>query len=443
MSFIPLTSAHARVCILSAIVCFLNVGCASYSFSFREVEAQLAAQNPAAALQLLDQQQHADRDRLLYHLNRAMLLRMLHEYKDSNSEFEAAKRYIERYSSKSVSEETAAFFINDGTRSYLGSPLEQVMIHLFASLNYLALDNLDAARVEALQVDSRLRELAQNDPDSVLTMDPFARYLSAIIYEDLQEWDDAMIAYRKAYQAYQEHNRLYSVRVPEQLKYDLLRLTQKMGLKDEQQQLLKTFGFDEKAISRGNAHNSELILLFGKDMAPVKRESSAHLPNPKTGYMLRISLPYYEPRQSHISHAKISAANQSAKTELVEDINRIASRTLESHMGAITARAFARAAVKHNLSRETGRDNGLAGLLINIAGIVTERADTRSWLTLPGEIQLARLPLAPGDYTVTIEFVDMSGHIVKTTTLDTISIREGRKNYISYHWISHYSSMRH
>ena len=42
------------------------------------------------------------------------------------------------------------------------------------------------------------------------------------------------------------------------------------------------------------------------------------------------------------------------------------------------------------------------------------RADTRSWLTLPANIQMARLALPPGDYDVTVELLGADDQVITT-----------------------------
>ena len=92
--------------------------------------------------------------------------------------------------------------------------------------------------------------------------------------------------------------------------------------------------------------------------------------------------------------------NSAISTE-VKNINAVADKTLATFMPGITARAIARAVAKHNVSREVGNHHALAGLAMMVTNYATEVADTRSWLTLPGELHLARLPLKPGKYDLT------------------------------------------
>jgi len=55
----------------------LLAGCATYDARFAPIDASLVRNDPAGALALLEKQSFSERDRLLFHLDRAMLLRML------------------------------------------------------------------------------------------------------------------------------------------------------------------------------------------------------------------------------------------------------------------------------------------------------------------------------------------------------------------------------
>ncbi len=413
-------------------------GCASYSQGFAPIEAKLAVQDPAAALQILDKQRHGRNELLLYLLNKAMLQRMQHDFAASNQSFEQAKQIIQTYSAVSISEQSAAFIINDSTRTYIGSPLEQVMLHVYAALNYLELGDHDAARVEALQVEVRLRQLMQDSPESALSVDPFARFLSGMIFEDLGEYSDAMIAYRKAYGAYRAHEALYALNIPDYLKQDMLRMARKVGLSNEYAKLQAQFGLSRQNNPSFSAEKGEVVLLYHNGLAPIKREHSVATVDPGSGRLIRVSLPYYQRRQQLITHARVETKNNRAETQQVEAIDDIAEQTLQAYMPAITARAVTRAVLKYNMSKEAGKQNDMAGLLVNIVGVLTERADTRSWLSLPANIHMARLQLAAGTYTLSIELLDNMGRIQHTTQLNDIKVTAGKRRYVTYHYVPRY-----
>ena len=42
------------------------------------------------------------------------------------------------------------------------------------------------------------------------------------------------------------------------------------------------------------------------------------------------------------------------------------------------------------------------GLILSIIGAATEQADLRAWLTLPAQIQMARLQVPPGTWPVSV-----------------------------------------
>lgn len=414
-------------------------GCATYSKGFDPIEAKLAAQNPAAALQILEKQGSGRNELLLYLLDKAMLQRMQHDFAASNESFEQAKQVIQTYSAASISEESTAFIINDTTRTYTGTPLEQVMLHVYAALNYLELGNDDAARVEALQVEIRLRQLMQDSPESALNMDPFARYLSGMIFEDLGEYSDAMIAYRKAYEAYLAHEKLYSLTVPDYLKQDMLRMARKVGLNNEYTRLKAQFGITLQNKHNPDQQGGEVVLLFHNGLAPIKREQSVATIDPGSGRLIRVSLPYYQNRQQLITTARVEANDLIVQTQQVEAIDDIAEQTLQAYMPAITARAVARAVLKYNMSREASKQNDVAGLLVNIVGVLTERADTRSWLSLPANIQMARLQLPAGTYALSIELLDSLEQVQHTTKLADVKVNPGERRYISYHYVPRYT----
>lgn len=432
----PSMGRGARQCIAVLLAVAALGGCATYSATFQATERQLLDHRPQEALQTLERRQPPKRDRVLYLLNKAMLLRMNGRYADSNAAFEQAKGLITELSALSLREQGESFIINDATRSYVGEEYEQVLLHLYEALNYIALGRLDDARVEAGQVDLRLRAFHERNPDGHYTEDAFARYLNGMIYEELGETSDALIAYRKAYQAYQGYQRRYQVDVPAPLKDDLLRLTRILGLDDEFRRYQSAFKLTHWPSEKDLETNGQLVFILSNGLVPVKRQSSVVVPNPKTGHLIRISLPYYKSRPTGAAYAQLHTDGRQASTVVMEDVGAIAMESLKEKMPAITARAIARAAVKATAAAEADRHgNPLLGLIVDIAGIVTEVADTRSWVTLPDNIQMARLPLPPGNYTVKVNLHGRHGGIVAVKQFSNVQIRAGHVTFLTYDWI--------
>jgi len=382
-----------RVLLAGLAVSLVMSGCATYSDSFGVIQRNLAARQYDAALQNIEKQSGSKTDRVLYLLNKGMVLRMKRDFAGSNHALEAAKAEMERLYAASVSEHALSFLVNDATVSYGGEDYEQVLVHLYMALNYLELGQPGEARVETLQVDAKLREIGEKVSGSKFTGDAFSRYITGLIYEDDGERSDAMISYREAYEAYRKYRADYGLAIPDMLKHDLLRLARREGLKDEATQYRREFGIAIPPDESASSKQGELVFVLNNGLAPIKRERAVTAFDPASGILVRIALPYYESRPNNVAGARISAAGRQTTTELMEDIDAIARQSLDSHMPAIVARSIARAAAKTAAIKAATRRNNnnndaaMSGLLGEFAmqatAVATERADTRSWLTLP------------------------------------------------------------
>jgi hypothetical protein len=152
--------------------------------------------------------------------------------------------------------------------------------------------------------------------------------------------------------------------------------------------------------------------------------------------LVRVALPTYLRRPPGFSAARLRIAGREVQTEAFANIEELAIAELERNQPAILARATARAVVKYQMSAKTGKENELAGLLVNLTGLLTERADTRSWLSLPASIQLARVALPPGEYDLEVELLDAAGQPARKLFYPATRLVSGRKTFISCHEVA-------
>ena len=120
----------------------------------------------------------------------------------------------------------------------------------------------------------------------------------------------------------------------------------------------------------------------------------------------------------------------------MEDIEALAVGSLERRKPEILARALARAVLKYNASREAQKNNEALAFMVNVAGVLTERADTRSWSTLPSRISLLRWPLTAGHYRIDVDLLGDDGIVVAQRTFEDVAIVAGEKRFLSLHWVS-------
>jgi len=160
-------------------------------------------------------------------------------------------------------------------------------------------------------------------------------------------------------------------------------------------------------------------------------------------YYLRIAFPKFVAQPSQVAYARIyiRGINSEEKTYLMEDITAIAKKNLDDRIGRIRAKAIARAVVKFTTAqtakkaaaKKYGKEAGIiVGGLLNIAAVVTEEADKRSWRTLPDKIQMARILLPPGNYNIEVHYIGAVGEILEKKIFPGISINSKEKKILTH-----------
>jgi uncharacterized protein len=430
------------------LVLFFLPACSSVDRLYVKVDARLAQQDYLEADSLIEGQkaEYGQRNAVLYYLDRAMTLHLAGRYAESNAFLEKAEARIDELYTKSVTTETGAMLTNDNLLPYEGEDFEKVMIHVIAALNYVFLDEWDGALVEARKVDHKLNLFNDRyENKSIYKEDAFARYLSGMLYEAKGELNDAFIAYRKAYETYQDYQEQYKTPLPPPLPRDLLRVTAALGLTEEHQHYRGRFPSTEWDSQKKLEQQSELIFISYDGLSPRKEDFFIDVPIPdgqKGVYILQVAFPRFVPQPTDLSHAEVhmvgtKGAVASQRTFVVEDITAIAKKNLENRIGRITAKAIARATAKYIAAREIRKkagDDPLARLFTdvgtNIYSIVSERADKRSWRTLPGEIRMVRLSVPPGSYTVAVEYYTFDRRFIMRKTYD-VTVKAGEKKFLS------------
>jgi hypothetical protein len=72
----------------------------------------------------------------------------------------------------------------------------------------------------------------------------------------------------------------------------------------------------------------------------------------------------------------------------------------------------------------------LLGLAGNITAAATEAADLRSWTTLPSEIDVTRLWVAPGTHNIELRFFNKGGSQVRTMSVP-VEVKNGERKIVS------------
>lgn len=410
-------------------------GCSTYGDRMAPVEAAVDEGNPGRAVELLDADPGGPGDRVVDLLNRGALLRMAGEYEASNRALESAYDAMAEVDPLSVSESIGSLMVGETVFAYAGEPHERVLLHLLMAFNYLDLGDADAARVEALRVDLRLQRLAAEQGRSVYRQDPFARYLSGLIFEHLGEPDQALVAYRQAFEAYREQSERLGVAVPGSLQKDLLRLADQLGLDDDRVEWQDAFGLEQWPDPAEHGDKAHAVMIAGVGLAPRKGEQGFMVQDHR-GRVHSVALPYYESRQRVVGGFRLIAEADSATAEPVHDLDALARILLNEQQGALAARALGRLLVQKEMIDQAREANPIAGLAMNVFTVAVDRADTRTWGMLPAQYYMARISLPPGEHRLALVYEGRSGRPLTRVDLGTVELKAGAYHFLFDRWVS-------
>jgi len=395
-------------------VAALFAGCATLPYA--QVEGAMRQGQYAQAADTVKgaEKDYGDKAHLLYLMDRAMTLHLAGDFNGSNQAVADGAKLIDALYTKSLSSEAASFLVNDMSLPYRGDNYERVMLHVLGMLNYAALGDKDGALVEARQADGLLVAYAKEVGEDKVGYreDALARYVSAALYESGSRQDlwDSYLDYKKSDEAFDLYAKLYGTPKPLRLKADLQRLAEGLGEDDDLQKWRARDGqLAYTPLKQTRSDRAELLVLIYQGLAPAKVSTSLSLPvslADGTQQFFKIALPKALVLDLPPLQARLSVGTEAPVSfELFQDINAIAVRDLEDKSAALTVKATARALVKFQAARElqkqarqSGGDGAelLAFVGTNLFTLLSEKADTRSWRTLPGRIWLARADLSPG-----------------------------------------------
>ncbi|HMB71149.1 MAG TPA: hypothetical protein VKU85_17700, partial [bacterium] len=406
-------------------------GCASYTQKALAVRDPLIQGDLESAQAFLEEKTPGGKG-LPYLFELGLVQRARGDFQASNATFESAELLVDDLYTKSVSKEILAFATSDETIPYSGETWERVLVNYYRALNYIDLGDFEAALVECRKLNQKLRVYVDSDDDPpTYRTDAFAQYVTSILYEISGDLNDAWVSLRLAEEGYAHYAEAYGVQAPPSLVPDYLRLALDHGYADDPASVREKYADVKYTPTSELLKQGEIVLLYEEGFIAPKIQEDVFLPILKTEweddhesyarrlsrpgyrhrkykkteleYLLRIALPTYQPRApgDRPGYAKVGAGGKSAQTVIAEDLDAIARKGLEDRMGGILFRTIVRALGKYALTRGVEKETGkIGGLLANIVTAATEKADTRSWITLPRTVQIARIVVPPGSHDV-------------------------------------------
>ena len=414
-----------------AIILIVVAGCKSYTDKMEAFRRDVELDCSLAEYQICDEN---GKNRLLTLEEEGRLCQLQGDWRGSSDKYKAAMDYVygqsetkPQFSSDDILKDAiASTYGNEMTRDYQPCAFEQMMVHTLDAFNRLALEEWDNFGVDvrnietwrneaAVMIDKDNEELRKNgiEADTSAASSVFGKnavnrstdniyslYLIGLYREAIGDRENAKKVYRDIWR----------------IRRDAATVRESLSNLDE-------------AI---DADNGDVVLFFEEGFIPPRREYTVH--EGKIVTTIVSSTPTYEafdcmPYDEGALLVKEKGVRV-ARTKLLCDLAPLAARSLDEMMGGIIKRQIARTSVKATTQvtlsaiaigatagavAASGRAGGGA-VLIGVAGAATfgamamgiynkasERADLRSWLLLPRQVQIARFKMKPGSHALRLQ----------------------------------------
>jgi len=386
---------------------------------FREGKYLEAAERLKAGL---EKKGEDSKDGLLYMLDTGLAYHTAGEYAESNKYFLRADKLAEIKDYTSLATETATLLVSDNIKQYKAEDSENVLINVYLAMNFAFLGKSEDALVEARRVNRKLYMMV-SEGKKQYKQNAFARYLSAVLYESNRDWDDAYLDYKATADIKPDFAGigldLWRMAFRLNRDEDRARLEKKYQLTSEQKK--------EQSALVGKNRPGEIIVIYQNGISPKK---GSH-PNFS-------SIPKFYPRSNPVSGAKIYVHGLDveesfvADTEILENIEATEIENLDQKWAGIVAKKIggvvAKEIVGNTIANKT--DSPLLGALVKIALYASDQADTRSWSLLPKDLQIARIPVKGGRYTVKPELKGSSQVLPE----QTVQVNPGQKVFVNFRY---------
>ncbi len=326
--------------------------------------------------------------------------------------------------------QAGSLLTNDQTLGYLAPDYERTMLHHYLALNYLQRGELEGAQVEvrrANQVqeqalksradevravkkeataagdEAQMRQLMSRGAPSLDRLigqvkngfqNAYTFYLSGVLYEASGDLNDAWVDYQRGYQIAPDNQSLQDA---------LLRLARLRGSPDEIRDTEKRVGRKAPPLVKDQG---QLVVLFEDGLIPARRELFLPLPIATSGGDFRtftVAVPYYDNRSASTGPLAVSLGNRHQQTSSLVRLEALAAKDLQERLPGMLTRQALRLLAKEQLRRSAAKEGGDVGnILVGIFNTLSERADTRSWLTLPAEAGSWQAMVPAGEVSLTL-----------------------------------------
>ena len=150
-----------------------------YKYEVNKLAAQGKFEQAAALVQAKASKNYAQKDSLLYDLDRGTLLHDAQQPIPSDDSFARAQQKITDSFTKSVSASAGRLMLNDLTTPYYAAEYETALTFVYRAMNFLQQNDFSSAAVEARKAVFFLDHL-RGDKTHGYNDDPFVQYMASL-----------------------------------------------------------------------------------------------------------------------------------------------------------------------------------------------------------------------------------------------------------------------
>lgn len=431
------------------LIIFTISGCGVSQTHYRNVERKLSAQDYEGAVKVIKKgkkNEYGKKNRLLYYMNLGWAYHLSGNTKDAQASFEMADQAIGDLFTKKTSQEIGSMVSNDNALPFVGEDFEKIILTIFRGIDFAFHGKGEDARVEIRKVENRLKFLADErqknkQKHSTYKWDAYAYYLSGLIYELDQEFNNAYISYYKAYKSYKLYRKAYKTAIPEFVKKSVMRYAEEYASSADLPSIQRELGaYKQRVLPTADyAKKGQLVFIHYNGYAPRKKTASFTIRKGRYGQkrlkdIIHMAYPIFKLRKHRVAYATVSVNEEIHRVELVEPIDRIAIIDLKDRLGRIWQKMIVRRVVKYLASEVAGKASGdkTLGAIFHLASNLSEQADLRSWRVIPAEIGMIPITLEPGTYNATMTLYSRHGTVIQSIPFNNLEVKSGQKLFKLY-----------
>jgi uncharacterized protein len=431
-------SGHLLVAWL--VVLLFASGCAGYARRLEGARTAVYGGDYEAALDTVDAlvargeagRRAQENDLPLLLLERASLYQTLGLHSEAVADFAEADAMLETLELTPDKIGEVAEYLYSGSASLYRAPIyEKLMVNVSALASYLAMNDIQGARVEVRRIEVIADYFAQRERTENHPALASAWYIAGIASELAGDRQSSVRFYLDAWQIDSIPGLAESlVRAAENTPFAsneaVLRARESIGLGPNdpvpprpEGELISIVMTGLPPIRRG------VNLPIGVAIATIRADATYNLSAEEEARLARamaediltfVNFPEMVLHANPINAVRVNIDGQGVAADLVADVERFAVQEWERQRPAIAFAAITRALVRiaareviQGATRAADNGNGVAqtiGFIASLAaqGAMTaaDRPDTRTWTFMPAYIWIERRAVAPGDHEVRI-----------------------------------------